>query len=338
MQNTLLYKFLKYMALTAAIYLIFRFVPNNDIKHTELILITAIIVLVYILIEHLCGLYSDDTSNLTNEQKTAMCSSVCSQNTKLEHLTDINSTSINDAISKVTQLIPTNTPGSNTQESNIKTALIPLPSVKITDLINKVKIPDDEQSKLSSHDSSIVIKKDVTVPVRASVTAKVTPENANVNVTFPHNINGTVNTQPIITNAQVTNLYDPSIVDPTTGVYKPSAYPYTMDDVPRVNSRVQAGVIRDELPYNNDDFNHLPVPDNYNTGSFEYGYSFLPPERWYPTPPHPPVCVTQQRCNVCPSNTTGAPVDVKEWNDARRIMPPDNINVSYVEEKLNSGR
>ena len=39
-----------------------------------------------------------------------------------------------------------------------------------------------------------------------------------------------------------------------------------------------------------------------------------------------------------PSYTTGTPLDVKEWNEARRVTPPDNIKTKYIKEKLNSGR
>ena len=75
-----------------------------------------------------------------------------------------------------------------------------------------------------------------------------------------------------------------------------------------------------------------------NTGDFEYGYSFLPPSQWYPQPINPPICVTNQRSVVLPIYTTGTPIDVKEWHESRRITPPDNINVNYINEKLNSGR
>jgi len=94
--------------------------------------------------------------------------------------------------------------------------------------------------------------------------------------------------------------------------------------------------INDELPYT--DYNHLPMAESYKTSDFEYGDSYLPPEKWYPTPPFPPVCVSGKRCPVCPVYTTGTPVDVKEWNSSRRITPPDNIKTSYIIDKLNSGK
>ena len=95
-------------------------------------------------------------------------------------------------------------------------------------------------------------------------------------------------------------------------------------------------VLGSEMAYNYVDYNSMPV--SYDTGSFESGYSFLPPEKWYPVPPHPPVCVTEKKCPVCPVYTNGTNIDLKEWDQSRRITPPDEINVNAIEGKLNSGR
>lgn len=116
-----------------------------------------------------------------------------------------------------------------------------------------------------------------------------------------------------------------------------------------IGSREKDGVITDESKYTtNQEYNfvdtpyaqghHVPIPDNYKTDISEYGYSFLPPEKWYTPSPYPPVCIAEKRCPVCPVYTTGTPVDVKEWHESRRITQPDGINTSYIKEKLNSGR
>jgi hypothetical protein len=101
-------------------------------------------------------------------------------------------------------------------------------------------------------------------------------------------------------------------------------------------SRARDDVLKSETQYNT--VTYHTVPQIINEGSFEYGYSFLPPEKWYPTPPFPPVCVAEKQCPVCPVFTNGTDVNLKEWDSSRRITPPDEINVKYVEDKLNSGR
>lgn len=126
-----------------------------------------------------------------------------------------------------------------------------------------------------------------------------------------------------------------SITRLTDGSY--NIKPYKNPQAKTIGSRATDGVISNESKYNYIDFNNFPM-DNVNSGSFEEGYSFLPPEKWYVVPPHPPVCVAEKQCPVCPVYTGGTNVNLKEWNSARRISAPDEINVEYIEEKLNSGR
>ncbi len=115
-----------------------------------------------------------------------------------------------------------------------------------------------------------------------------------------------------------------------TYVYKTNTQKYETGP-----TRASAGVMATETQYT--DYNILPVTPE-DSKLYEYGYSFLPPEKWFPVPPHPPVCVSEKRCPVCPVTTTGTPVDMKEWNDSRRITPGDVINIEYAKDKLNSGR
>jgi hypothetical protein len=70
--------------------------------------------------------------------------------------------------------------------------------------------------------------------------------------------------------------------------------------------------------------------------TFEYGYAYLNTSKWRVPMYKPPVCKSEDHCKVCPTNTQGYPVDVKEWNRSRKIMPPDNINIEYL-NKLNKG-
>lgn len=96
------------------------------------------------------------------------------------------------------------------------------------------------------------------------------------------------------------------------------------------------GLVNSEYQYS--DYNTLPLSDKLGNMDHEYGYTFLPPANWYPVPPHPPVCVTEKKCPVCPVFTNGTNVELKHWDESRRITQPDNINVDVVTDKLNSGR
>jgi hypothetical protein len=95
-----------------------------------------------------------------------------------------------------------------------------------------------------------------------------------------------------------------------------------------------------DMPYT--DFYHVPVAAGYKSKAYEYGYSYIPPEKWFPErqPLHPPVCVTDKRAKVMPSLTDGAPVDMKEWYDSTRITGPQDINTDYIAKRndRNDGR
>lgn len=102
------------------------------------------------------------------------------------------------------------------------------------------------------------------------------------------------------------------------------------------NQRTITGTLDDEVPYG--DYNHLPMAAGYKSHDYEYGYNYIPPEKWYPQPVRPPICVTNFRSPVYASLANGTPTDVKEFYAADRITQPYRMNTAYVEQKLNSGR
>jgi len=116
----------------------------------------------------------------------------------------------------------------------------------------------------------------------------------------------------------------------TAYTYKP-VYKYE-----HTGTRAENGVMSNEMSYT--DYNTLPIGADVNSKTDDFTYSFLPPDRWYPIPPHPPVCIAEKQCPVCPVLTTGTNVELKEWGDSTRITPGDQINVKYLTEKINSGR
>ncbi len=101
-------------------------------------------------------------------------------------------------------------------------------------------------------------------------------------------------------------------------------------------SRAVDGVVTNDMIYD-EDYNHLPLADGYDSNNYEYGYSYLPPEKWFPQPPRAPLCVSEKKCPVCPMYSSRVGVDMKEWNDSIKILPPDNINSKFI-DKLNAGK
>jgi hypothetical protein len=105
---------------------------------------------------------------------------------------------------------------------------------------------------------------------------------------------------------------------------------------PSSGSRIEDGILTSEMSYT--DYNTLPVGANVDTKLDDFSYTFLPPDKWYPIPPHPPICVAEKQCPVCPVTTTGTTTNLKEWSEASRVTPGDQINSNYVDGKINSGR
>ena len=107
-------------------------------------------------------------------------------------------------------------------------------------------------------------------------------------------------------------------------------------NIERGSMRSADGTMDSEMVYN--DYNRLPLSEDTGNMDYEYGYTFMPPEKWYPTPPNPPVCVSEKKCPVCPVYTEGTNLELKQWNDSRRVTQPDNMNVAFIRDKLNTGR
>ena len=105
---------------------------------------------------------------------------------------------------------------------------------------------------------------------------------------------------------------------------------------PSVGSRMEDGILTNEMPYT--DYNTLPIGANIDSKVDDFSYTFLPPDKWYPVPPHPPICIAEKQCPVCPVTTTGTTANLKEWNEASRVTPGDQVNTTYLNEKINSGR
>lgn len=102
---------------------------------------------------------------------------------------------------------------------------------------------------------------------------------------------------------------------------------------------VADGYVLSDYQYSDFDHNFLPIARGYKTDlARDYGYSYIPPEGWYPTPPRAPVCVTtNNREPVMPSWSDG-PTDLKDFSISNRITGPMGISTKYIEDKLNAGR
>ena len=79
----------------------------------------------------------------------------------------------------------------------------------------------------------------------------------------------------------------------------------------------------------------LGTNDQSFTNKWDHDYVLLNTDKWRPPIGHHMYkCKTEQKCQVCPTLTKRYPWILKEFNNARKIMPPDIVNIVYINEKL----
>ena len=78
--------------------------------------------------------------------------------------------------------------------------------------------------------------------------------------------------------------------------------------------------------------------DSTFTNKWTNDYVLLNTNKWAPEFNHKMYkCKSEKTCPVCPNMTTGYPVRVRDFDNARKILQPDNINTVYINDKLNTG-
>jgi hypothetical protein len=325
--------FLRYTSLGAVVYVSFRFFPYSKLTSQQAMVLVALVLIVYFVIEYLCGSFNNLNTNVKITEKNddakikdmlenfSDCS--CSAPPKVEMFTtDAGITQpvqnqtqfVNELNNIITQREKLTNPLTLPPTPNLSSTNIPVPPAPPVVYTQLTAPPQPKQSteldqlKQRVHDLENLL-------TRQSPTTGSTPnldpfDNAGYRYSTKQN--------------RLTEV-DESIPPELRRIGKDSDM-----------SREKDGVATSDMVYT--DYNHLPVADGYQSHAYEYGDWYLPPEKWYPQPPNPPVCVTEKKCPVCPVYTTGAPVDVKEWFNSSRITPPDIINTDYIKQKLNSGR
>jgi len=99
-------------------------------------------------------------------------------------------------------------------------------------------------------------------------------------------------------------------------------------------------VMNNDMRYNQlTDSQIQPLGSNDMTmnNSWENDYVLLNTDKWKVPISSPYKCKQEKECPICPSLSSGYPVNLKDFNSSRKIMPPDNINIDYIKDKLNSG-
>jgi hypothetical protein len=87
----------------------------------------------------------------------------------------------------------------------------------------------------------------------------------------------------------------------------------------------------------------LGTYDKTFNNRWDNDYVLLNTDKWKPAITHQTYrdrarnIATGQLCTVSPVLTSGYPVRLKEFDLARKVLPPDNINIDFINEKLKTG-
>jgi len=317
----LLHKLLKYLVAGLIIYLILCYIPNitqHSLGENTAITIALIIVLIYVIFDNLWNYFygNINVNSLTEQERTGLCSSVCSAKLKPENMNNVNKyVSLSQDMEKLGDYM--NSIGEKMPNVNNSTHSVVSYGQPLQPQMQTQQIPPQTQQQ--------------TPPQTQQLTQQLTDENEQSE-----------------TNEQTMgNQYKEKMFNELLEYIKnKTENPQNQDNPFASNNKIHCqfqnegtrsedGLINDDTGYAYN--NHFPLAVGFDSVDYEYGYSFLPPSQWYPKSPTPPVCVTDKQCLIQPVYTVGSPVDMKEWDSSRRIMPPDRINIDYI-KKLNGGR
>lgn len=95
-------------------------------------------------------------------------------------------------------------------------------------------------------------------------------------------------------------------------------------------------IMNSDMIYNQLDISMLQSLGSYDnsfSNKWDKGYTYLDTSKWSVPKAHipPPPNIN----NILSSLTPGYPINVLEFDNSRKVLGPDNINLQYIKEKLN---
>jgi hypothetical protein len=335
----IIYKPIKYIVCGAIVFFALKFVIKNDMSLIDIALISVIAMLIFAVVENTSSfLLSDENKNKAGNEGN--CKAFCEMK---EHMGNISN---GNNMNNMAPPAPTMQPASNMvpvlptpPAMQSAPAMVPKNIITVDSESGSV---DSEVEQESEQESRQVIEQESEQEIMKKEIKKIMQES-----------------KPKYQDKRLSDYdrfqkrfaeiidertqHDKDFINKTGWIDRNDDGSYKVNlkrrskDIKSVGIRERDGMMTEsDVQYDVKSYHVIPTVQN--EGSFEYGYSMLPPKDWYPVPPYPPVCVSEKRCPVCPAYTNGTNLELKEWNAGRRITPPDEINVRYVEEKLNSGR
>ena len=85
------------------------------------------------------------------------------------------------------------------------------------------------------------------------------------------------------------------------------------------------------------DYEYLGTYNKDFTNSFNHGSEYLNTNKWKPQEYDNTKCKIEEKCELCEEDYDEYPVNVNDFNKSKKILGKDDININYINDKLNSG-
>ena len=199
--------------------------------------------------------------------------------------------------------------------------------------MNMDKVPFE---KLNEQDKKVVLEKAHKLLLRKQVMTELGIKNTSYK-NLPKSVKRKVDVMTLLA------------LDEAKGIAKESSddLKMYMDDTSDKQSRIsklrkmRMGKDSDDEDWNESRYTEFPDEMNKPLGSYDdtmtnkwnHGYTYLSTDKWSVPMVRPPVCINSSPCNVCPSNTSGYPVNLMDFDNSRKITKP-KLNKKYIKENL----
>lgn len=314
MKSSKLYSVLKIIAQAAVIYLFLRYLPNINMNQTDCLIVTSIIVLSYTLFDQLCIQYSSSDDNVD-------CSKCIAPHENFSETSKPTATKVTPKTksSKTSKSETSKSETSKTKSSNSKSS-----DTKSTISVKSSKTTTTNTSNNSDDDSSN------------------TSNNVPISDKCYHQLEDCENRDGVCvissdchTELQANGLLNKPVEKkfPSTSEKERQKKDISQNSVDNTVIGIPPTVKYGNSIYYDDSV----LPMTKKASGFEDGYSFLPPQQWYPQPLRPPVCVSENKACVQPlmSGVTDW-AQVKYWNESNKVTPQYELNMAKAKKVLKS--
>lgn len=306
---------IKYAVFLIIIYTLIKTLPKQELSQRDIILIIVVIGVGYYLIDCLGVKENFTDTTMTNTYTTANYNStgaiVHSSQPVVStsgdtYISGLSGTSTTQNMTQVSSIPPnTTTTQTYTYNSNPNVENIPVRDTRLTqeEIDNLRRIQDNLNTEIEKLE-------------RAKIMAN-TNENDHA-YKYMTLLMKILEENKVLTQTDINNTK----LKIQTKLLTVSDVIKSLEELMKANPQIQSTLDSLKNAY---EASQLPTEMYHPLGTKELErwdneFAILNTNKWSVPMPRPPVCINTNPCKVCPTNTSGYPVNLKEWHHSRRVM------------------